>query len=380
MGLIFGGEITLSDNHFKVYRQQTRIKHAILKDYLSAWVPILASWNKKLAYIDGFCGPGFYRGGEHVHPGSPIIALEIARQYSDKVELLCIFVDKKKEYCDELEKRACKLDFGEFEPIYYIACGTFEEVVTKLLEDVPNIIPSFSFIDPFGYSGLPLNVLKKFLERRATEALINFMYESISRFLSVPSQHSHLDELFGTDKWRDALKQNLKRSEKETFLRDLYYSQLKTCGRYVWRFKLSDPERSRTMYYLFHCTNHPKGIKLMKEIMYRKGTVGTYSYQGKSDSQISLFSAGPSVSELEDFLLEEFVGEDIEYDQVVELTLEAPFIDKHYREALSNLRERGVIRKIPVTTKGSRGFRGKDRAVFPPKAKKRLRKTNLREF
>ena len=358
----------MTHDYFKDYREHTEIKHAILKDYLSAWVPILASWNNKICYIDGFCGPGSYIVGDKIYDGSPIIALKIGESFSVKVSMVCIFIDKKEEYCDQLKERLSQLDFKSK---YYIEHGEFENVITDLLDTVPNIVPTFCFIDPFGYSGLPLHVIKRFLKRPTTEVFITFMHESISRFLSVPSQHSHLDMLFGSHQWRHVLELDLRQNKREIFLRDLYHKQLKSCANYVWPFKLTDPDRDRTIYYLFHGTNHPKGIRVMKEIMYQKGTKGTYSYQGKHDSQLALFSAEPKVSELEKFLLDRFAGQQIEYDDIVNSTLEAPFIDKHYREALTNLRKGKIIKKIPVTTKGDKGFRGKDIAVFPREIKKK---------
>ncbi|MGC1375672.1 MAG: three-Cys-motif partner protein TcmP, partial [Anaerolineales bacterium] len=53
----------------------TKAKHEILRKYLGAWFPILGSKNARIVYIDGFCGPGKYIGGEE---GSPIIALHEA--------------------------------------------------------------------------------------------------------------------------------------------------------------------------------------------------------------------------------------------------------------------------------------------------------------
>ena len=94
----------MSEDHFKIYRKHTAIKHSILKDYLGAWVPILGSWNKKIAYIDGFCGPGYYTHKGKTFDGSPVIALKIADDFSDKVEVECIFIDKEEKYCKDLKK------------------------------------------------------------------------------------------------------------------------------------------------------------------------------------------------------------------------------------------------------------------------------------
>ena len=56
----------------------TQAKHEILRHYLGAWFPILATTQRRLLYIDGFAGPGEYKGGED---GSPIIALKIAKDH-----------------------------------------------------------------------------------------------------------------------------------------------------------------------------------------------------------------------------------------------------------------------------------------------------------
>jgi three-Cys-motif partner protein len=352
-----------NDDHFQSYREHTKIKHAILKDYLNAWVPILGSWNNRIVYIDGFCGPGSYEHRGKKHDGSPIIALKIGEEFKDKVELVCVFVDKKADYCENLECRIEELGLEETK--HHILEGTFEEALKNLLDDVPEIAPAFCCIDPFGYSGLPLDVICRFMKRSSTEAFINFMYEPISRWLKVDSQEKHMTELFGTDEWKHVVDNDLEKSERETFLRDLYQNQLETCTEYVWPFQLQDPDRARTIYYLFHCTNHPKGIRVMKEIMYRKGTVGTYSYRGKEHSQISLFTSEPSVDELESFLLEKFSGTRQSFDGIINQTIYAPFIEKHYREVLNGLRADGIIEKIPVSTKGDRGFRGEDIAIFP---------------
>lgn len=353
----------MAEDHFEDYREHTAVKHAILRDYLSAWVPILSSWQRKIIYIDGFCGPGSYKCGDQLFDGSPIIALRIAKEFSDRVKLLCLFIDVNEDFCEDLKQRIADLSLqGD----YQIVPGKFEDVITALLDKVERMAPAFCFIDPFGYSGIPIQVIKRFLERPRTEAVVNFMYEPISRFLPVKSQHRHMDALFGTNKWRAVLEKSLRLGERESFLRDLYHEQLKTCVAYVWTFQLKDPDRDRTMYYLFHCTNHHKGIKVMKEVMYRKGARGTYSYQGRESSQMALFSIEPNLEELREALLREFSGKVISFDEIIYSTLEWPFIEKHYREVLNDLKGKGFVKKIPVDTKGDRGLRGRDQVIFQP--------------
>jgi hypothetical protein len=33
-------------------------KYEILRRYLESWYPILATYNGRIIYLDGFCGPG----------------------------------------------------------------------------------------------------------------------------------------------------------------------------------------------------------------------------------------------------------------------------------------------------------------------------------
>lgn len=352
----------MAKDHFEDYREHTAIKHAILKDYLSTWVIILGSWQRKIVYIDGFCGPGSYKRGDQIFDGSPIIALRIAEEFSDRVDVFCLFIDENESFCKDLQ---CRIDLLGLQGNYQIVPGKFEDVITDLLDKVPRMAPAFCFIDPFGYSGIPLRVIRRFLDRPTTEAFINFMYEPLSRFLPVKTQHEHMDSLFDTGEWRRVLELGLRYGVRESFLRDLYRDQLKTCAKYVWPFQLKDPDRDRTMYYLFHCSNNPKGIKVMKEVMYRRGTVGTYSYQGREAPQGMLFSIEPNLNELGQALLREFSGRKISFNEIIEATLEWPFIEKHYRSVLNNLKEKGLIKKTPIETKGQRGFGLKDIAIFP---------------
>ena len=57
----------------------TRVKHAILRKYIDAWLPIMTTYNGRVLIIDGFAGPGEYENGE---PGSPIILIDTFLNHS----------------------------------------------------------------------------------------------------------------------------------------------------------------------------------------------------------------------------------------------------------------------------------------------------------
>ncbi len=84
------------------YREHTRVKHILLKKYLTAWIPILGRWNPKICYFDGFAGRGEYTDGTL---GSPLIALEVADRLSEYFgKLTCFFIEKDIENFNNLEK------------------------------------------------------------------------------------------------------------------------------------------------------------------------------------------------------------------------------------------------------------------------------------
>jgi len=81
----------------------TAKKHEILRRYFEAWLPIMARWNGRVVYIDGFAGPGKYSNGED---GSPVVVLKVARDhtYPMKAELACIFVEDDADRYNHLKK------------------------------------------------------------------------------------------------------------------------------------------------------------------------------------------------------------------------------------------------------------------------------------
>ena len=92
-------------------------KHKILKEYLQAWLRILAQRNtllSELLIIDGFAGPGIYQDGEI---GSPIIILETIRTFKEeprftdtKVDVVLIEEDSKRFAVLDEEIQSRQLD------------------------------------------------------------------------------------------------------------------------------------------------------------------------------------------------------------------------------------------------------------------------------
>jgi three-Cys-motif partner protein len=140
----------------------TQAKHEILRNYLKAWFPILATTSRRIIYLDGFAGPGIYRDGEE---GSPIIALRTAKDHilreRFRAEIIFWFIEKDSRRATKLEevlrdyfpslpnKIMYEVEGAEFAP-------TLGSVLDEMEEKDARLAPTFAFLDPFGFSGLPM--------------------------------------------------------------------------------------------------------------------------------------------------------------------------------------------------------------------------------
>lgn len=273
----------------------TKAKHEILKYYLGAWFPILATVYSRFLYTDGFAGPGEYDGGED---GSPIIALKVALQHKLKEkfqrpgkELVFIFIERDEAKYQNLLK---KLDEIRRPSNFRVDphCDSFEEVFKKtvIAEIEEQNTPSFVFIDPFGPTGFPMTLLRRLAEQHSSETLITFQYQSLNQwFLEVPSKYKRLTELFGDERWRQAM--NIPDpQQKENYLRESYKEALEELGWKVRFFRMIN-KHNQTQYYLFYTTRNWRGSLEMKRAMWKAAPEGDFEYSDLTNSrQLKLFS------------------------------------------------------------------------------------------
>ena len=165
----------------------TEAKHEILKYYLGAWFPIVATVYPRFLYIDGFAGPGEY---EHGEDGSPIIALKVALEHrlrqkfqSPDKELIFIFIEKDKEKYQNLLNKLKVINLPsnfKVDPRHASFEDVFETIITEFEEKSKRLAPSFIFIDPFGPTGFPMTLFRWLAQQPSTETLINFQYQSLN--------------------------------------------------------------------------------------------------------------------------------------------------------------------------------------------------------
>ena len=262
----------------------------------------MSTHSGRIIYLDGFAGPGIYSGGED---GSPVIALETAvnhflAQKLTKTEILFFFIEQDKARAQKLKDVLAKR-FPKLPPnIKYIVEGaefapTFKQTLDTLDQQGGKLAPTFAFIDPFGFSGMPMELIARLLNCKKCEVLITFMASFVRRF-NDDARENALNELYATEEWKK-LREIVDPDERLKLVVKLYESQLIKLGGadYVKSFGMIGPG-NQIIYYLVFATKHLKGLEVMKDAMWSVDPTGSYKFSdvtGFNQSLLMDFQSEP---------------------------------------------------------------------------------------
>ncbi len=329
--------------------KHTKAKHEILCRYLGAWFAILGSKFPGINYIDGFAGPGKYKGGEE---GSPILALKIAashRVVSKFKEVSFTFVEKDKDRVDYLQKEVDNISIpipANFQ--IDIRDDEFESVLCEILDDLDKqemvLAPTFAFIDPFGFSGLSYSLIERILANPRSEVFINFMADAVNRWVTDDGNKAQkrIIELFGTEEVVEIIKTSRNRIQS---LKALYQSQLKKIAKFVRYFKMYN-SKNRIIYVLFFAGNNRLGhIKMKKAFWKVDPSSGVKFSDATNPDQPTLFDLNEDHSvELADVITNQFAGQTIACEDIrLFVEDETIYIKTHMDSALGYLEQESQI-------------------------------------
>lgn len=259
----------------------TRAKHGVLKAYLGAWLPVMGQQAMKFAgfqnparllLVDGFAGPGRYETGED---GSPLIMLKALLEHEafermKDVEFLYLFIEHDKRRVEHLSEELDAMTLPDNVKVT-LEHGEFETTFGEIVEDIHGqrgrtLVPTFAFIDPFGYSAASMSLAGKFLAFERCEALIFLPLNYLVRFVARAGQEDAMNSLFGSERWREATQ--LEGSERGAFLLGLFEEQLGAQGNvaHVRSFALRTADGND--YRLVFASQHDKGLELIKDAMW----------------------------------------------------------------------------------------------------------------
>lgn len=356
----------VNNSFFDEATEQSRIKATIVKDYFWAWARVILPTVKKqagrIAYIDLFAGPGRYKDGTK---STPLLILETAIADTDmRQRLVTLFNDADRENARALEKGIAALPgINKLKHKPQVESNEVGDEIVKSFERM-NLIPTFFFVDPWGYKGLSLGLVNSVLKNWGCDCVFFFNYNRINMGLGNDAVEEHIDVLFGKQRARRLRKRlaGLPPYERETAIVESLSRSLRELGaEYVLPFCFKDERGIRTSHHLVFATKHPLGYRIMKEIMARQSSeehqgVASFGYCPASAIHPMLFELTRPLDDLEGMLLKEFRGQTLTTEQIYERhNVGRPYIMKNYKAILLRMEEQGSVKADPPVDERRKG-------------------------
>jgi len=343
---------------FKESKDQSRVKAEIVAKYFWAWAKVVIPATKrqgagKVAYIDLFAGPGRYEDGAK---STPLLVLERAAEDPEISRMLVsLFNDRDPDSAGAL---ATALDSApEIAGLKHKPQVLNDEVGQEIVAQFEKmrLVPTFFFVDPWGYKGLSLRLINSVLKDWGCDCVFFFNYNRINMGLSNDLVREHMDALFGAaraDELRARI-DGMSPTKRESAIVEGITEALKEMGgEYVLPFRFKN-EKGRTSYHLIFVSKNFRGYGIMKGVMARESSaapqgVPSFEYDPTWSDELSLFEPRRPLGELKESLLRDFAGRELSMLQIYEEdSAGKPFIKKNYKQALMDLEEQGKIAARP---------------------------------
>lgn len=351
---------------FEERTDQSEVKARIVSKYFSAWakvvMPSAARSGGKIAYIDLYAGPGRYKDGA---ASTPLLVLQTAIEYPQMSQMLvALFNDGDSNNTSTLQGEIESLPGIEklrFKPS--VTCGEVDEDAAKFFNET-RLVPSFSFVDPFGYKGLSLKIVQGVIKDWGCDCIFFFNYNRINAGITNPNVRVHMDALFGKVR-ADALRERLPGLSpdlREAAILEALAEEIRSLGgNYVLPFTFRNSQGTRTSHKLIFVSKHFKGYEIMKDIMASESSttdegVPSLTYSPADASMPLLFSLVQPISRLKQMLVDTFAGQTLGLNEIYEQhSVGTPYLRKNYGEALRALEDAGAIEAFSIKGKRRKG-------------------------
>lgn len=360
---------------------QSEVKARIVQKYFYAWANVILSAVRKdggrIAYIDLYAGPGRYKDGA---ASTPLLVLQHAVDDPRLAQtLVALLNDSDDNKSGTLQNEINKLPGVEklkYAP--HVSCAEVDESAENYFNEV-NLIPSFSFIDPFGYKGLSLKIIKGVIKDWGCDCVFFFNYNRINAGISNPAVAGHMDALFGkarADKLRARLPALSPELREALILEELANEIKRLGGTYVLPFTFKNASGTRTSHKLVFVSKSFKGYSIMKDIMAMESStddqgVPSLTYSPADASMPLLFSLQRPMDQLKGLLLKDFAGQELTVEEIYEShSIDTRYVLKNYKDVLIELEAEDKIITAPPAAerpkrKGKPTFANRVRVTFP---------------
>ena len=329
----------------------TEAKHTLLRRYMSAWFPIMASQfhDSGITFFDGFAGPGEYM---NTHDGSPAIAMGQALRsdvtcYSTQTRL--VFVEDHRGRAEHLRNL---LD-ARFPPrtrppglVMRIHRGKCGDLFRQAIAEVGGWAgPVFANLDGWGVD-TDYEIVQRFGQQQSSEVLVTFEDQFFIRFANGEQQAG--ERVFGHSDWRRV--DRLSTAEKKPFLLELYREGLHSAGfPYVLTFEMID-EGGHSLHLFFGTTSKVAVGKFKDGLWEVDGVAGQRFRDPRDPNQMSFDILRPDFTPLESRILELLGGREYSMAELCkDALLETIYKETHVKPVLERLRAQ---RKVELVRTG----------------------------
>lgn len=349
-----------TDDFFDERTDQSEVKSRIVFKFFDSWSKVIvqdakrAGRKPRLAYVDLFAGPGRYEDGAQ---STPLMILQHAINTPDLAEnLVATFNDMDEDHAASLEGALRSLPGFEklrTEPLFF--SDRVDSKVEELFENT-KLVPTFSFIDPFGYKGLTKRLIRALAKDWGSDCVFFFNYRRINSAINNDSFRPHMEALFGPERLERmrAAVEEMKPWERVEYTLGMVAEVLKEQGfGYSLDFRFKNENGTRTTHALIYVTKHSLGFSIMKQIMAKESStaphgVPSYVYCPADAAAPPQLDFSNPIDELARDLLSRMAGRRITVEDLIKR--EEPktrFLPKNYRDAITSLERGGQITADP---------------------------------
>jgi three-Cys-motif partner protein len=252
-------------------REQTYLKHRVLREYLRRWAHKLGSTARygarRLWYVDCFAGPWRSQDADAADT-SPEIGLDALEEAIDTwrgglgvtLEGRAILVEAHAGRAAALRERILRRDGNVRTEVLE---GPFGDHV-EAIKDMLGADAAFLFVDPTGWKGADMAYIADLACRPFRDVLVNVMFDYLNRSLNAPLPflRDQLQRFFGL---RD---DEIPPGLDEAGLLAFYRSKLKERSGIRWAGDLAIPygDRERTFFRLVVGGHDPEVLRVFREV------------------------------------------------------------------------------------------------------------------
>lgn len=174
------------------FTEDTNVKLELYREYLKKWFPVFIGAHKPFVQIvnlfDLFCGTG--RDSEGT-AGSPIIALEVLKEYEELVKKTAVqinlyFNDRNKNFLQELDENINEMDVGKENINIHFSNEDFVDLFPRLLSKTKKAA-NLMFLDQFGIKYVNKERFKTLIELPVTDLMFFISSSTFNRFPNDPN-------------------------------------------------------------------------------------------------------------------------------------------------------------------------------------------------